>query len=144
MILTGCHQRPRPTLGLVRGIRCPFVLLAQPRYLIPWRPVKAQASSFCLDSYRVLARSRCEWDDERENARGCNCWESCMSNGETMRRHAKVIKSSSAQKLLTKHEGGKTSKLWDISNAGPLPSFMPLSYYHSNGSLISHLPTSTT
>lgn len=60
------------------------------------------------------------------------------------RQHAKVIKSSSAQKLLTKHEGGKTSKLWDILYAGPLPSFMLRSYYHSNCSLISHLPTSAS
>lgn len=30
VILTGCHQRPQRTLGLVRGIRHPFVLLTEP------------------------------------------------------------------------------------------------------------------
>lgn len=88
----------------------------------------------------------------RENEGNVIARSPCVSDGERLRemlqaerrQHAKVIKSSTVQHLLTKHEGGNTSKLWDISYAGPLLSFMLLSYYHSNCSLISHLPTSTS
>ena len=44
------------------------------------------------------------------------------------RPRAKVVKSSSAQKLAIKQEGGKTSQLWGISCAGPLLSLMTPSH----------------